>query len=98
MINDTAETLRNIRRLVTTLDIPVQQVLIESRIVSVNDDFSRELGVRLGLTAVEDNGDDGLVAITGTSANAGGIVSSALVNVQDTGQPFPVGRAHIRPI
>ncbi|MEL7022459.1 MAG: type IV pilus secretin PilQ [Pseudomonadota bacterium] len=90
LINDTAETLRNIRRLVTTLDIPVQQVLIESRIVSVNDDFSRELGVRLGLTAVEDNGDDGLFAITGTSANAGGIVSSALENVQDTGQPFPV--------
>ncbi|MEL7309896.1 MAG: type IV pilus secretin PilQ, partial [Pseudomonadota bacterium] len=90
LINDTAESLRNIRRLVTTLDIPVQQVLIESRIVSVNDDFSRELGVRLGLTAVEDNGDDGLFAITGTSANAGGIVSSALENVQDTGQPFPV--------
>ncbi|MEL6301863.1 MAG: type IV pilus secretin PilQ [Pseudomonadota bacterium] len=90
LINDTAESLRNIRRLVTTLDIPVQQVLIESRIVTVNDDFNRELGMRLGLTAIEDNGDDGLFAITGTSANSGGIVSSALENVQDTGQPFPV--------
>lgn len=90
LIQDTAESLRNIRRLVTTLDIPVQQVLIESRIVSVNDDFSRELGVRLGLTAVEDNGTDGLFAITGTSANSGGIVSSALENITGTGQPFPV--------
>ncbi|MEM7612656.1 MAG: type IV pilus secretin PilQ [Pseudomonadota bacterium] len=90
LINDTAESLRNIRRLVTTLDIPVQQVLIESRIVSVNDDFSRELGVRLGLTAVEASSNDGLFAITGTSANAGGIVSSTLENIADTGQQFPV--------
>ena len=95
LINDTAESLRNIRRLVSTLDIPVQQVLIESRIVSVNDDFSRELGVRLGLTAVEENGDDGLFAITGTSANAGGIVSSALDNLANNppgtpGRQFPV--------
>lgn len=90
LINDTAESLRNIRRLVTTLDIPVQQVLIESRIVSVNDDFTRELGMRLGLTAIEDNGDDGLFSITGTSANSAGIVNSALENIQGTGQPFPV--------
>jgi type IV pilus assembly protein PilQ len=70
--------------------VPVQQVLIESRIVTVNDDFTRELGARLGLTAVEDSSSDGLFAVTGTSANAGGIVSSALDNIQDTGQPFPV--------
>ena len=41
------------RRLVTALDIPVRQVLIESRVVIVNDDYSRELGVRFGATAVE---------------------------------------------
>ena len=33
-----------------TLDIPVRQVLIEARIVIVNDDFTRELGVRAGYT------------------------------------------------
>jgi type IV pilus assembly protein PilQ len=39
---------------VTTLDIPVRQVLIESRIVIVNDDFSRDLGVRARLrTCIE---------------------------------------------
>ena len=98
LLRDTAESLRNIRRMVQTLDIPVQQVLIESRIVSVNDDYRRDLGVRLGLTAVEDSGDDGLLAVTGTSANAGGIISSALDNIVDnaedddplTNGPFPV--------
>jgi type IV pilus assembly protein PilQ len=39
-----------IRRLVSTLDIPVRQVLIESRIVVVRDDFSRSLGIRWGVT------------------------------------------------
>ncbi|NIW24277.1 MAG: AMIN domain-containing protein, partial [Gammaproteobacteria bacterium] len=55
LIQDTAERLANIRRLVTTLDIPVRQVLIESRIVIVNDDYTRELGVRFGSTIVKEN-------------------------------------------
>ncbi|MEN7341817.1 MAG: type IV pilus secretin PilQ [Pseudomonadota bacterium] len=90
LLRDTAESLRNIRRMVQTLDIPVQQVLIESRIVSVNDDYRRDLGVRLGLTAIEDSSTDGLISVTGTSANSGGIISSALDNIANTGQQFPV--------
>lgn len=48
LIRDTAEKLTDIRKLITTLDIPVRQVLIESRIVIANDDFAKELGVRWG--------------------------------------------------
>lgn len=48
LIQDTADRLSDIRRLVATLDIPVRQVLIESRIVVANDDFSKDLGVRFG--------------------------------------------------
>ncbi|MBZ0071858.1 MAG: type IV pilus secretin PilQ [Gammaproteobacteria bacterium] len=48
LIRDTAEKLADIRKLVTTLDIPVRQVLIESRIVIASDDFAKELGVRWG--------------------------------------------------
>jgi type IV pilus assembly protein PilQ len=90
LVQDTAERLANVRRLVATLDIPVRQVLIESRIVIVNDDFSRELGVRLGYTYVTDNSSDGLISVTGSSASSDAIVSSALDNLQTTGQPFPV--------
>jgi type IV pilus assembly protein PilQ len=95
LLQDTAERLRSIRRLVLTLDIPVRQVLIESRIVSVNDDFSRELGVRLGLTAVEDSGAGGLFSITGTSQGSETIVQSAVDNLSNTGQPFPVETPNI---
>jgi len=53
LLQDTSDRLADIRRLVSTLDIPVRQVLIEARIVIVNDDFSRELGVRWGYSSVE---------------------------------------------
>ncbi|MCJ7453242.1 MAG: type IV pilus secretin PilQ [Steroidobacteraceae bacterium] len=59
LLVDTAERLADIRRLVSTLDIPVKQVLIESRIVIVNDSFARELGVRFGSAYVNNVGDDG---------------------------------------
>ncbi len=90
LISDTAERLQNIRRLVQTLDIPVRQVLIESRIVIVNDDLSRDLGVRFGITDVESNSSDGIISVTGSGAGSGTIVDSALDNIATTGQPFPV--------
>ena len=61
LLQDTADRLADIRRLVATLDIPVRQVLIEARIVIVNDDFERELGARFGFTNVQTNGNNGLV-------------------------------------
>jgi type IV pilus assembly protein PilQ len=56
LIMDTADRLAEIRKLVTRLDIPVRQVLIESRIVIANSDFSKELGVRFGLSKRENTG------------------------------------------
>ena len=53
LLRDTAEKLADVRKLVTTLDIPVRQVLIESRIVIANDDFARDIGVRLGGNKVD---------------------------------------------
>jgi type IV pilus assembly protein PilQ len=48
LIQDTAAKLEDIRRLLQKLDIPVRQVLIESRIVIANNDFAKDLGVRFG--------------------------------------------------
>ncbi|MCG7986959.1 MAG: type IV pilus secretin PilQ [Candidatus Thiodiazotropha lotti] len=48
LIQDTAAKLEDIRRLLQRLDIPVRQVLIESRIVIANNDFAKDLGVRFG--------------------------------------------------
>ena len=90
LVQDVPGRLEDIRRLVATLDIPVRQVLIESRIVIVNDDYSRDLGVRLGATIVKDNSSDGLVSITGNGTGSDVIVGSGLDNLVNTGTPFPV--------
>ena len=90
LLQDTSERLADIRRLITRLDIPVKQVLIEARIVVVNDDFSRELGVRAGFTAVTDNSTNGILSVTGSADGSDIIVGSALDNLVNTGQPFPV--------
>nr|WP_126540213.1 type IV pilus secretin PilQ [Aerosticca soli] len=51
LINDTPEKIRELRDLIAVLDRPVQQVLIESRIVVATDDFTRELGSKFGVQA-----------------------------------------------
>jgi len=48
LIQDTAAKLEDIRKLLQRLDVPVRQVLIESRIVVANNDFAKDLGVRFG--------------------------------------------------
>jgi type IV pilus assembly protein PilQ len=61
----------------------------------VNDDYSRELGVRFGATVVKDNSSDGLISMTGSGAGSDTIVGSALDNLNNTGTPFPVDIAPI---
>lgn len=47
-VQDTPTRLEEVRKLLKQIDIPVRQVMIESRIVEANDTFSRNLGARLG--------------------------------------------------
>ncbi len=50
LVRDTGQAIDGIRALVARLDVPVRQVLIESRIVVADDSFNRELGVKFGLS------------------------------------------------
>jgi type IV pilus assembly protein PilQ len=90
LVNDTASSLSNVRRLVTTLDIPVRQVLIESRVVIVNDDYSRDLGVRFGATAVNDNNGNGLIGLTGSGLGADSMLGGATIGTPPAGSALPV--------
>ena len=49
IVKDTAETISNIRDLISKIDIAVKQVMIEARIVSATDTFSKEIGVKWGI-------------------------------------------------
>jgi len=90
IVKDTDTVISEIRRTLKKLDIPVRQVLIESRIVIASDDFKKELGVRFGATSIQANGADGLNATTGTISGTNTIADSAITNLADTGNIFPV--------
>ncbi len=55
LIRDTQESIDEARRVINALDIPVKQVLIESRMVTVRDNVDEQLGVRWGFTGAGDN-------------------------------------------
>ncbi len=80
LVQDTAEKLEQIRQLVKRLDVPVRQVLIESRIVTAEDKFSRELGVRFGFTDAGKGvvGDATDTAISGSLAGTRKAVSGVV--------------------
>lgn len=92
LLQDTPERLADIRRMVSTLDVPVRQVLIESRIVIVNDDFSRDLGVRLGANYFESRGpaDSGLFTVGGSAPGTNTAVGGAIENLASGGSIYPV--------
>jgi type IV pilus assembly protein PilQ len=68
LITDTADRIEAIQDLVQTLDRPVRQVQIESRIVIASSDFSHELGVRFGVSALRDRSN--ILAISGNGEAA----------------------------
>ncbi|MGI2080763.1 type IV pilus secretin PilQ [Shewanella putrefaciens] len=75
LVKDTAEIIENIHRLVEVLDIPIRQVLIESRMVTVKDNVSEDLGIRWGITDQQGNkGSSG--SLEGAQDIANGIVPS----------------------
>jgi len=47
-VQDTPTRLEEVRKLIAKIDVPVRQVMIEARIVEASDNFSRNLGARLG--------------------------------------------------
>ena len=90
LVQDTAENLMEIRRLVQTLDVPVRQVLIEARIVIVSDTFERDLGAQFGVTSAQTNGSHGLLAVSGNGVGTDTMVQSGLTNVGNGQSITPV--------
>ncbi|NJC38921.1 type IV pilus assembly protein PilQ [Xanthomonas arboricola] len=56
MISDIPKKVAQMRELISHIDRPVDQVLIESRIVIATDTFARDLGARFGVTGATGRG------------------------------------------
>ena len=75
LIRDTAKSIEDIKRMVTVLDIPIRQVVIESRMVTVKDNINEEIGIRWGVTSTNgENSSSGSVE-GNESAGAGSVPS-----------------------
>ncbi len=88
IVKDTEEVISEIRRTLKKLDIPIRQVMISSRIVIAQDEFTRELGSRFGVTRAATNS-NGFGVTTGTFAGADTIASSGITNIANGGSATP---------
>lgn len=76
-VQDTEKNLEKVERILKVVDVPIRQVLIESRIVLADDGFSKSLGAKFGVLK-----NAGRFGITGsqpgaTNAAVCGVLSTA---------------------
>lgn len=71
LVRDTQEYIDGAREVIKALDIPVKQVLIESRMVTVRDNADEQLGVRWGFTSNTGDGATSGSLVGADGANSG---------------------------
>ncbi|WP_425331660.1 type IV pilus secretin PilQ [Pseudoalteromonas viridis] len=73
LIKDTSRSIENVRRMVEKLDVPVKQVRIESRMVTVSDNVQEDLGIRFGFS--DQQGTDAFSgSLEGTDSLSRGVI------------------------
>ncbi|MEA9785773.1 type IV pilus secretin PilQ family protein [Xanthomonas campestris pv. raphani] len=80
MISDIPKKVAQMRELISHIDRPVDQVLIESRIVIATDTFARDLGARFGVAGRQQYGGNTAV-ISGSTSNNVSILNDGIHNV-----------------
>ncbi|MGH8428498.1 MAG: type IV pilus secretin PilQ, partial [Gammaproteobacteria bacterium] len=83
IVHDTDDHIAQVRALVRVLDVPVRQVLIDSRVVIATNTYARDLGVQFGVTGVQ-TGANSTIATTGDLNGIG-----QMLNGQTAGSPGP---------
>lgn len=86
LLHDNPDKIKSLKALVAVLDTPVQQVLIESRIVVATDSFTRELGAKFGAQGRRLN-PSGQVISTGGTDQGNGTVTGLNVNLPSSKSP-----------
>lgn len=80
LVSDIPEKLQAVRDLVAKLDEPVRQVLVDSRLVITNDQFSKDLGAKFGVTfsGTDSTKVSGSGTLAGATAAQGGVGGASL--------------------
>ena len=61
IVNDTAQKIDQIRKMIDLLDVSVKQVMIEARIVRATTDFSKDMGVKWGVATTDRIGNNDII-------------------------------------
>lgn len=69
IIKDTAKAMEDVRKMIKLLDVPVRQVLIESRIVIADTSFAQNLGTKFGVAHKTDVNGGTQYGMTGTGVD-----------------------------
>lgn len=77
VVKDTADVISSIKRMLDILDIPVKQVVIEARMVTIDDGFDEALGVRWGVTKNDGHGNSTSGSIEGNDGSGNGSLNDA---------------------
>lgn len=80
LLSETAQKIAELKDLIRLLDRPVDQVLIEARIVIASETFARELGARFGISSARQEGDNTIISTSGSLAGSSGMAALALEN------------------
>ena len=91
MISDIPKKVAQMRELINVIDRPVDQVLIEARIVVATDTFARDLGAKFGIGGRHTYGDN--TATIGSGATGGGTPATRGLNVNLPAGSFTNGAA-----
>ena len=83
MVKDTQAKLDEIRALIEKLDVPVRQVMIEARIVSLDNTLKEELGVKWSGGVEIDDSTSRKIGIGGTGSNASKVDGSPSFGLGD---------------
>ncbi|MBF0505817.1 MAG: type IV pilus secretin PilQ [Nitrospirae bacterium] len=87
IVKDIAVSMEEIRKLITTLDKPTRQVLIEARIVDVSKNYSSELGVQWNGFWTPKGNNPAVNALGSTSAGTTGVNGSRVFTTVPAGTP-----------
>ncbi len=91
-IQDTAQRLEEIQQVLNKVDIPVRQVMIESRLVLADDKFGKSLGARFGIQSATTPGNNDL-SIGGALPIVVGNTGTATASTNGLNSNLPVANA-----
>lgn len=80
LLNDIPEKLAEVKRLIDLLDRPVDQVLIEARIVIASENFARELGAKFGVSGAREDSNGNVMTTSGSQLANNAMIGRALEN------------------